>query len=142
MLVRCLYASRPVDKMTGPLLDDILEQSRHNNAALGVTGMLCVSEDLFIQVIEGGRDEVCELFNAIVRDGRHKTVRLLIYEEISERQFANWSMGQVDIARLNPTMLLKYFKRAEIDPFDCPGSATLALMADLVSAGAIARRGE
>ena len=68
MLVRCLYASRPVEKMTGLLLDDILEQSRQNNAALGVTGMLCVSEDLFIQVIEGGRDEVCELFNAIVRD--------------------------------------------------------------------------
>jgi hypothetical protein len=142
MLVRCLYASRPVEKMTGLLLDDILEQSRQNNAALGVTGMLCVSEDLFIQVIEGGRDEVCELFNTIVRDGRHENVRLLVYEEISERQFANWSMGQVNITKLNPTMLLKYFKRPEIDPFDCSGKATLALLTDLVAAGAIARRGE
>jgi hypothetical protein len=82
------------------------------------------------------------LFNAIVRDGRHENVRLLVYEEISERQFANWSMGQVNIAKLNPTMLLKYFKRPEIDPFGCSGKATLALLTDLVAAGAIARRGD
>ncbi len=137
MLVRCLYASRPIEPLTGPFLDDILAQSRKNNPALGITGLLCVSADLFIQVIEGGRDEVCELFNAIVRDARHRQVRLLIYEEISERQFGNWTMAQVNISKLNPGMLLKYFKRAELDPFDCSGKATLALLTDLMATGAI-----
>lgn len=66
MLVRCLYASRPIEPLSGPFLDSILQQSRKNNPALGITGLLCVSKDLFIQVIEGGRDEVCDLFNAIV----------------------------------------------------------------------------
>lgn len=137
MLVRCLYASRPVQPLTGPFLDTILDQSRRNNPAIGITGLLCVSDDLFIQVIEGGRDEVCELFNAIVRDGRHQQVRLLIYEEISERQFGNWTMGQVSMTKLNPAKLLKYFKRAKLDPFDCSGKATLALLSDLVATGAI-----
>ncbi|WP_291208007.1 BLUF domain-containing protein [Hyphomonas sp.] len=137
MLVRCLYASRPIEPLTGPFLDTILEQSRKNNPALGITGLLCVSRDLFIQVIEGGRDEVCELFNAIVRDDRHQQVRLLIYEEITERQFGNWTMAQVNISKLNPAMLLKYFKRAELDPFSASGKATLSLLSDLLATGAV-----
>jgi len=137
MLVRCLYASRPIEPLTGAFLERILEQSRKNNPALGITGLLCVSKDLFIQVIEGGRDEVCDLFNAIVRDDRHQQVRLLIYEEIAERQFGNWTMAQVNISNLNPAMLLKYFKHAELDPFDCSGKATLALLSDLIATGAI-----
>jgi hypothetical protein len=28
-----------------------------------------------MQVLEGGRDEVCELYNTIVRDERHHQVR-------------------------------------------------------------------
>ncbi len=137
MLVRCLYASRPLQPLSGPFVDSILEQSRKNNPALGITGLLCVSKDLFIQVIEGGRDEVCDLFNAIVRDDRHQQVRLLIYEEISERQFGNWTMAQVNISKLNPAMLLKYFKRAELDPFEGSGRATLSLLTDLIATGAI-----
>lgn len=137
MLVRCLYASRPIEPLSGPFLDSILQQSRKNNPALGITGLLCVSKDLFIQVIEGGRDEVCDLFNAIVRDERHQQVRLLIYEEISERQFGNWTMAQVNINKLNPATLLKYFKRAELDPFSGSGKATMALLTELVAMGAV-----
>lgn len=137
MLVRCLYASRPLEPLSGAFVDSILEQSRKNNPAIGITGLLCVSKDLFIQVIEGGRDEVCDLFNAIVRDDRHQQVRLLIYEEISERQFGNWTMAQVNVSKLNPAMLLKYFKRAELDPFSSSGRATLALLSDLIATGAI-----
>jgi hypothetical protein len=142
MLVRCLYASRPTQPFTGSFLDSILEQSRKNNPALGITGLLCVSDNLFIQVIEGGRDEVCDLFNAIVRDDRHQNVRLLIYEEIAERQFGNWTMGHVGVAKLNPALILKYFKRAELDPFDCSGKATMTLLSDLVATGAIVGRSD
>lgn len=142
MLVRCLYASRPSASCDGRALDRILEQARKNNPTLGLTGLLCVSNNLFVQVLEGGRDEVCEIYNAIVRDDRHQQVRLLIYEEISERRFGNWTMGQINIDRLNPTLLLKYFRRAEFDPFDHSGQATLSLLAELVATAAITPRGE
>ena len=142
MLVRCLYASRPVAPLDAAALDRILEQSRRNNPAAGVTGLLCVSDNLFLQVLEGGRDEVCDLYNAIVRDDRHTQVRLLVYEEIAERRFGNWTMGQVSIAKLNPAMLLKYFRRAELDPFEASGQATLALLGDLVATAAIVTRGD
>lgn len=142
MLVRCLYASRPTGALKGRGAERILEQSRKNNPALGITGLLCVSDDLFIQVIEGGRDEVCELFNAIVRDERHQNVRILVYEEIPERKFGNWTMGQVQAGNINPSLLLKYFKRAQIDPFDASGRATLALLEELVATASILNRGE
>ena len=75
MLVRCLYASRAV-KAHGPaVIDNIFEQSRTHNPRKGITGLLCFTGDIFVQVLEGGRDEVCELFNAIVRDDRHEDVR-------------------------------------------------------------------
>ncbi|MFN9712018.1 BLUF domain-containing protein [Phenylobacterium sp.] len=142
MLVRCLYASRPSKALVASSCDDILAQSRKNNPDLGVTGLLCVSDDLFIQVLEGGRDEVCDLYNTIVRDPRHEQVRLLIYEEIGERRFGNWTMGQVTISRINPSLLLKYFKRVELNPFDCSGKATLSLLAELVDTAAILNRSE
>ena len=84
MLVRCLYASRASSPITQALLDAICETSRRNNPPQGITGLLCVSEDVFIQVLEGGRDEVCALYNTIVGDKRHEGVRLLSYEEICE----------------------------------------------------------
>jgi hypothetical protein len=141
MLVRCLYASRMSGQLSTQQIDLILEQSRRNNPRAGVTGILCYTKDVFIQVIEGGRDEVCKLFNGIVCDDRHLDVRILVYEEISERRFSNWAMGQVDISKVNAGLLLKYFKKADLDPFDASGYATMALIHELVATAAIVSRG-
>jgi hypothetical protein len=51
-------------------------------------------------------------------------------------------MGHVGIDRLNPSLLLKYFRRVELDPFDCSGQATLALLTELVDTAAISMRGD
>lgn len=142
MLVRCLYASRAAAGTSAAILDDILVQSRRNNPANGITGMLCVSNNVFIQVLEGGRDEVCDLYHAIVRDTRHEQLRLLAYEEITERRFGGWTMGQVNLAKVNPSQLLKYFKHAELDPFDASGSATLSLLSELVASASLIGRGD
>ena len=114
--------------------------SRAHNPAHGITGLLCVSGDVFIQVLEGGRDEVCDLFNTIVRDSRHENVRLLAYEEIRQRKFGGWTMGQVDLAKINPGLLLKYHEKATLDPFICSGHATLALLDELIATASITSR--
>lgn len=140
MLVRLLYASRAAKPTTALVVDSILTQSRKNNPAQGITGILCYSDDLFVQVLEGGRDAVCELYNAIVRDDRHLSVRLLSYEEISERRFCGWTMGQVNIAKVNPALLLKHAKTAALDPFSCSGSGTLALLDELIATASVVNR--
>ena len=141
MLVRCLYASHAVVPLTSAVLDSILEQSRRNNPRLGITGMLCMSDDLFIQVLEGGRDEVCELYKTIVCDHRHAHLRLLVYEEITERRFGHWTMGHVNIAKVNASLLLKYSEKAALNPFGCSGRATMALLDELVATASIVNRG-
>ena len=140
MLVQCLYASRSVAVPTSEMLESIVSVSREHNPARGITGLLCVSGDIFIQVLEGGRDEVCELFNTIVRDPRHQNVRLLTYEEIRQRKFGAWTMGHVDLTRVNPSLLLKYHEKTTLDPFICSGHATMALLDELIATAAITSR--
>jgi len=141
MLVRLLYASRASSPTDPSVYDAILEQSRARNPKLGITGILCYSENLFIQVLEGGRDEVCELYNTIVRDGRHQHVRILGFEEIRERRFGSWTMGQVNLAKVNPALLLKYGERAELNPFEGSAHATLALLDELIATALVVSRG-
>jgi hypothetical protein len=140
MLVRCLYASRAAKPLSEQALCDILKQSRKNNPALGVTGLLCYTSDVFVQVLEGGRDEINHLLNRIVRDDRNSDVQILSFEEILERSFNNWAMGEVDLAHVNSALVLKYCAKAEFDPFSASSGAMLSLLRDLATAGAIGSR--
>lgn len=140
MLVRCLYASRCVTPQPPALLEQILVQSRRNNPRRGITGLLCWTSEVFVQVLEGGRDDVSSLLCSILRDDRHQDVRLLSFEEITERQFGSWTMGQVEIGSVNRALLLKYAPRPDLDPFTVPARATMSLLSELVVTGAIINR--
>ena len=137
MLVRLLYASRAAEPVTPDLLSAILRRSRQHNPAQGITGVLCCSGDVFLQVLEGGRPAVNRLYARIVADPRHRDPELLAYESIVERRFAGWSMGQVQLSRMNPAMLLKYSATAALDPFALPGAVSMALLDELVATASI-----
>jgi hypothetical protein len=139
MLVRLLYCSRAVD--TSPeAVDAILAQSRQHNPVCGITGILCYGDGVFLQCIEGGRMQVSELYGSIQNDDRHKDVALLHFEEISERRFSGWSMGQVNISKLNHATLLKYSEKPELDPYAVSGKVSLSLLEDLAATAAICGR--
>jgi Sensors of blue-light using FAD len=137
MLVRLMYASRAVPAVDQEELLSILKKSKANNHKSGVTGALCFSEGIFMQVLEGGRNAVNQLYNRIAADSRHHDVVLLCYEEIEERRFAGWSMGQVNMQRLNPALLLKYSECARLDPYTVSGKVSMALFDELVATAAI-----
>ena len=104
MLVRLLYASRAAESVHADTLHAILKVSKEHNHAVGVTGVLChcATSKIFMQVLEGGRGPVSALYNRIAQDPRHRDIVLLSYEEIAERSFSGWSMGQVSMSRLEP----------------------------------------
>jgi hypothetical protein len=141
MLVRLMYASRAADSVDQEALASILKKSKANNPGLGVTGVLCFSGGIFLQVLEGGRSPVSALYNRIANDPRHHDVVLLSYEEVGERSFASWSMGQVNLNRLNPGLLLKYSERPELDPYAVSGQVSLALFNELVATASIMGQG-
>ena len=103
MLVRLLYCSRTVDDSQAAI-DSIVSQSRQHNPQSGITGILCYGGGIFLQAIEGGRNAVSELYGHIQKDPRHKDVVLLHYEEISERRFGGWTMGQVNMSKINASI--------------------------------------
>ncbi|MBH1987107.1 MAG: BLUF domain-containing protein [Burkholderiales bacterium] len=140
MLVRLLYASRAVEPLSPEVIDDILASSRKGNPASGITGLLCHSGDIFMQVLEGGRDAVSALYNRIASDPRHRDVIILQYEEITERRFAGWTMGQVNLSRVNPSIMLKYSERPVLDPYSISGKVSMALLEELIVTACIASR--
>ncbi len=139
MLVRLLYASR-ITSVSQEAIDAILSSSRQHNPESGVTGILCYGGGIFLQAIEGGRMAVSNLYGQIQRDIRHKDVMLLQYEEISERRFSGWTMGQVDMARVNTSILLKYAEKPELDPYSVSGNVSMALLEELMATASILGR--
>jgi hypothetical protein len=142
MLVRLMYASRSSAEVNQVELQAILKKSKTNNPGLGVTGVLCFSGGIFLQVLEGGRLAVSQLYNRISNDKRHHDVALLSYEEIEERRFACWSMGQVNLSGLNPGVLMKYSEMATLDPYAVSGAASMALFNELVATASIGGQGK
>jgi hypothetical protein len=139
MLVRLLYASRALD--TNPdAISTILAQSRQYNPSCGITGILCYGGGIFLQAIEGGRLAVSELYGHIQRDKRHREVALLQYEEITERRFSGWTMGQVNLQKINHSILLKYSEKPELDPYSVSGKVSMALLEELMATASIIGR--
>ena len=139
MLVRLLYASRAVD--TSPAaIEAILAQSRQHNPPSGITGVLCYGGGIFLQAIEGGRTAVSALYGHIQHDPRHTDVELLHYEEITERRFGGWTMGQVNLSKVNHSILLKYCEKPELNPYVVSGKVSFALLEELMATASIMGR--
>lgn len=138
MLVRLLYASRATEPIDDGTLRSILEQSRKSNPEDGITGVLCVCQGgVYMQVLEGGRDKVNQLYGKIVADPRHTEVTILAYDEISRRRFPSWSMGRVDLSKVNVATVLKYSETPRFDPMSISGASAHRLLEDLMDAAAI-----
>ena len=139
MLVRLLYVSRAVDT-SSEAIEAILTQSRQHTPASGITGVLCYGGGIFLQAIEGGRSAVSDLYGHIQRDPRHKDVELLAFEEITERRFGGWTMGQVNLTKLNHSIVLKYSERPEFAPYAASGKVSFALLEELMATASIIGR--
>jgi hypothetical protein len=140
MLVRLIYASRAVDPQSYEATEAILTSSRSHNPAWGITGILCYGNGIYLQALEGGRTAVNELYGQIQRDPRHKDVVLLSYAEINERSFGGWTMGLVNLAKLNTSIVLKYSEKPELDPYAVSGDVALALLQELMVTASIMGR--
>ncbi|MCK9514532.1 MAG: BLUF domain-containing protein [Ottowia sp.] len=136
MLVRLLYASRTVDAPERTVAQ-ILAAARDKNLRRGVTGVLVCGGPAFLHVLEGNRRAVSDLYGQIQRDPRHTEVELLSLQDIGERRFGAWALGVVNVAQVNPSVLLKYSEVPELDPYSVPGATSLALIEDLVATAAI-----
>jgi hypothetical protein len=88
-----IYMSSAYKLLSDEELLDILTDSRKNNAAKNLTGMLLYGEGAFVQVLEGDAEAVDLTFKRIQLDYRHRNIITIISGEIEQRNFPEWSMG-------------------------------------------------
>lgn len=76
-------------------LGALFSTARSGNKKQGVTGALLVSDDHFVQVLEGEEDVVRALYARIATDPRHDDVELIETTPDTPRVFARWAMAEV-----------------------------------------------
>jgi len=80
----------------------ILKTARDFNSKNNITGCLLYYKHEFIQILEGEREIIKDLFSRINMDSRHKDITVLAEGSKEKRVFDDWSMafyepGQEDI---------------------------------------------
>jgi hypothetical protein len=131
MLVRLFYVSTAVGPQTTTVTQSVLEHSRKNNAAKGITGLLGQGRGLFLQVLEGERGAVNRLYQTICQDSRHTRVELLSYEHITDRKYGQWSMALIDLSRDDPMVAMNH---PDFDPYSANDQTMTSRLEELLAA--------
>ncbi|RJY09576.1 BLUF domain-containing protein [Aurantiacibacter aquimixticola] len=79
-------------------VDAILQSSRRNNPAAGITGFLIYNGRNFIQLLEGEEARVFALLRKLSYDPRHTGIVKLASSDVGARTCPDWSMQRI---RLN-----------------------------------------
>ena len=103
-LFYCSLASKNI--LSGDILN-ILKYSRQNNVKIGITGILLYWEktNQFLQVLEGEKNIVFNLYDKISKDARHSLSKIIYQEDIKERGFKDWSMAFKNIDEIDTSSL-------------------------------------
>lgn len=132
MLVRVIYVSTAVGPQTSTMTNSILKTAQAWNHANNITGVLCQGQGVFLQVLEGERSVISELYSRIYADQRHTNVEMIHCESIVQRRYGKWSMAHVTLADIDPTAKIDW---PEFDPNSITGLLLMARIDDLLALG-------
>jgi len=88
-----VYRSHQAQILSEPELIQLIESARARNRELAITGLLLQCEGQFLQLLEGEKDDVIDLYQAIARDTRHQTVTLLAQGPLKSRSVPDWPLA-------------------------------------------------
>lgn len=100
MNYKLLYRSISNGFLSKNQIDVILKASHKNNKLKNITGFLIYKEKYFLQLLEGPKKEVKELYKKIGQDIRHSNCEILIEFEGNKRIFPEWNMGHLEGEKL------------------------------------------
>lgn len=88
-----IYTSTCDHTFTDGELIDLLNKSKLNNKANGITGILICSNKNVFQVIEGTEESLNKLYVKLEDDTRHHSLIKLADKPIPYRSFTEWTMA-------------------------------------------------
>jgi hypothetical protein len=106
MLVELLYNSASVRyPLNNVDLDHILASARRRNVAEKITGMLLYYRGEFVQILEGEKQSVENMYEKFIGpDLRHTALNKVHQNTISHRSFSEWSMGFIGAQEIESRM--------------------------------------
>ena len=130
-LTSLIYASSVSSDFNTEDIKSILQTAKTANTEKDITGILCFNNNYFLQCLEGGRKNINTLYQKILKDPRHNDIVLLHYDEITQRAFADWSMGYIPESTLTKPLIIKYTQKSSFNPYTMPAKNIYQLLADL-----------
>ncbi|MBP6815284.1 MAG: BLUF domain-containing protein [Burkholderiaceae bacterium] len=137
MLAQLIYASEASAPMGVGDIEGILKTARRKNRLLDLTGTLLFDRQFFLQVIEGDPQQLSDLYARLVADNRHKRLKIIQFDEISERRFGDWSMGFAAASTSHQQVYLQHGATRLFDPYHLSASAALGILRALGNPGAL-----
>lgn len=92
---RLIYYSVATMPVSARMLADVIASSVRNNARLKVTGALFFNDPYFVQILEGQRRVISDLFFKIHSDNRHDQICLVEFKPVAQRGFETWVMADL-----------------------------------------------
>jgi hypothetical protein len=134
-IVSLIYCSALSDDIQEQDIATILDSCHSNNPDHDITGLLCFSNQFFIQYIEGEAKEVNKLYHMIAQDVRHKDCVILDYAYINKRRFSHWDMGYIGEQHFEKAhqVLFNYGFKNDFNPYELQGAAAFDFLVDLSS---------
>lgn len=91
MYYNLIYLSKH-KTLTVSELEELLKEARKNNAQHEVTGILYYDDKHFIQLIEGPKTNILQLYNNLLKDNRHQEFNLQELKETPARGIPEFYM--------------------------------------------------
>jgi hypothetical protein len=92
-LMQIAYTSNSAREFSEARLAEMLSDFRRNNERDNITGLLIYYRQSFLQVFEGPKERVEQLWRHIRNDERHVLVTRIYHRAIDCRVFGEWSMA-------------------------------------------------
>ncbi|MEM7465523.1 MAG: BLUF domain-containing protein [Pseudomonadota bacterium] len=95
-----MYSSIADPALTQQDIASLVQRARRYNEQESITGLLLFHDGVFLQVLEGDRKKISNLFEKkLMRDQRHSALTLFYDQELAERQFRYWYLAFSDLSK-------------------------------------------
>jgi hypothetical protein len=97
-----IFFSTAVAPMSEQDLTALGAECAENDRNVGITGMLLHKGGDFLQIIEGSRAVIGDMYARILADPRHTNIRLISDREVPHREFDGEAVGFTNLDKLPP----------------------------------------
>ncbi len=138
-LIQLIWISRSTFLSVGNLIKvepdvvRILAESKSKNRKNGLVGVLFFGDGCFFECLEGPEKEIDALYQVLLKDKRHKDLKVISRKRITQPSFWKWSMKYVPFdAEIKKLLTENGFQL--FDPYSFNEEMTAKLMAELLIA--------